>query len=238
MHPKFTITGQQQVKYGGLSSSDMQKIHNLLAVGGAIVVPSDTCYGIAVEANNVLVKDTIKKILPERRMMPLTLSVADVIEAQKVIQFDNLTANLFELFTPGPITVVNLGKDESMRAYARDVLDSHDGTIGLRIPASAIEREVSNLVKHPITTTAVRDENDNTFRDFEKVRNYVNDKMTKAGISDWAIIQHVQPFSSKESTVVKVNSEKKSYDILRNGSIEPHLIEQVYNRLSNWTYRP
>ena len=195
----------------------IKKAVRVLAEGGLIIYPTETCYGVGVDATN---PDAVKKLLaykdrPEGKA--ISVAVADEAMAREYVDVNETAQNLYENFLPGPITVIS----ESKHKIAPGI-EAEDGSLGIRIPNYPFTLELIKQFGKPITATsanlsgrktpyAIKDILDNTS---EKNRKLI-DLVIDAGE-----LPHNPP-----STVVdtRLNDER----ILREGSI------RFQNRISN-----
>jgi tRNA threonylcarbamoyl adenosine modification protein (Sua5/YciO/YrdC/YwlC family) len=108
-----------------------------LAAGDAVVIPTDTVYGLAVLPGGEDLLATLKDRPPE---MPIAVLVADVA----AVPLPPVAAALAETFWPGPVTLVVLdpGKDGA--------------TVGLRCPDHEFARALARSVGPLPTTSANR----------------------------------------------------------------------------------
>ncbi|MGE0501598.1 MAG: L-threonylcarbamoyladenylate synthase [Rhizobiaceae bacterium] len=103
----------------------------LLRAGEAVVVPTETVYGLAGDATSGEAVARIFEIKGRPRFNPLIVHVADTAMAERIGRFDPVSRALAERFWPGPLTlVVPLVPQASVHALATVGLD----TVALRMP--------------------------------------------------------------------------------------------------------
>ncbi|MBI4049527.1 MAG: Sua5/YciO/YrdC/YwlC family protein [Candidatus Doudnabacteria bacterium] len=79
----------------------------VLKRGGIVVYPTDTSYGLAVDALNVeAVKKLYKVKQRDFRNSPIHITVSSLAQAKKSVQFNRQAEKLFRKFLPGPLTLV------------------------------------------------------------------------------------------------------------------------------------
>lgn len=119
----------------------------LLKQGEAIVLPTETVYGLAADASNESALKKVYQIKNRPSFNPLISHYADIEEIKKDVNLDSRAIKIFEHFSPGPITVV-LNKTTNSRI-------SHLATAGLktaavRIPNKKITLEILKKFAGPI----------------------------------------------------------------------------------------
>jgi L-threonylcarbamoyladenylate synthase len=125
------------------------KAVEILGNGGIVIYPTETLYGIGVDATN---PEAVKK-LSEYKNRPLgkpySIAVTDLTMAEEYAELNATARNLYKEFLPGPLTIISKGKHKVALG-----IESEEGTVGIRIPDYKL---VSNIVKKlgkPITSTS------------------------------------------------------------------------------------
>ena len=200
-----------------------------------ILLPSDTCYSLAAIPARIGVYESINEIL-NRGKMPMSLAFPNFHAVETYVEVNITIANLLEKFTPGAITVIchaTSNISTNFGSFVKDIVNSTDGTIGVRIPDSLIEREIAGCTRYPITTVAVRDESGEIIQHFDQAREIVQSGMKKVGLSNWAAVEG-KNFLPQHSTVVRVNYSTNQISVLRNGEISEEDIRSIRNRMPQW----
>lgn len=122
-----------------------------LRSGKAVVYPTDTVYGLAVDASNA---KAVRKMMQikERKKQPVHVIVSSLAMAKKYALFDKTAEKIFKKFLPGPLTLIlklRIKNRESWRA-----LSGGTGTIGIRVPDNEVSLELVKKLKKPITTSS------------------------------------------------------------------------------------
>lgn len=130
------------------TKQDLEQAVEVLKEGGMIVYPTDTVYGLAVDAFNV---EAIGKlfVLKKRAQKPLPIIVPSIEEAKKV---SNITAGhekVVNKYWPGAITFVFEKKEIVPNALTLGLQ-----TVGIRIPNSPVSILLAKLLGRPITSTS------------------------------------------------------------------------------------
>lgn len=239
MEPRFIVELVDRTQGNGLSTSHLQQIKSILLKRGMVLLPSDTCYSLAAIPANKEIYQLINSIL-ERGEEPMSLAFNNFHSVEHFVEMNVVVANLLELFTPGPITVVSKAissnyENRNIAGIVKEIKISTDGYIGVRIPDSNIEREVSACTFYPITTVAVRDKEGKIVQGLKQAIEIVSKGMKKNNFPNWAAIEG-DNFFSQHSTVIRVNYSTNQCSILREGKITADQIKDIENRYPHWAY--
>jgi L-threonylcarbamoyladenylate synthase len=120
-----------------------------LEKGGIVVYPTETCYGIGVDATNQAAVDKLLEYKVRREGKPLSIAVPDKTMAREFVELNEIAENLYDNYLPGPIAVVSRGLGKVAHG-----VESEFGTLGVRIPAYALIREIVTAFGRPITATS------------------------------------------------------------------------------------
>lgn len=223
--PEFVVRRDEREEDGSLSARHLAAVEDLLMNRGYVLLPSDTAYSIAARLMSDRTRNDINLVLGRDRLEPLSQAFADAAAVERMIGDNEMAARLFAALTPGPITVV-CADDRLPDAYAKRAMASQNGTIGLRVTDSEVERAVAALTGFPVTTVAVRDPDSNTaVRDFDRAMAIVGPGMADIG-ARWAAIEG-DIRHTETSTVVEVMDGGRSWQILRPGAIPVEDIRDV-----------
>lgn len=119
-------------------SCNIQEAIDVMARGGAVIYPTDTVFGLGV---NALDQNAVKRLyLIKNRPLnrPVPIIVADIKMAKELAYINNRTEKILEAVWPGAVTVILRKKG--------------NGTIGLRIPNHPVPIQLAQ--KFPITGTS------------------------------------------------------------------------------------
>lgn len=127
----------------------VQKALSVIGRGGAVVYPTDTVYGLGVDALRDSSIERLFKIKKRPETKPVPVMVKDIEMARKLAFVDKKTEKILEAVWPGPVTVV-LGKRQIVPA----VLTGGKKTIGLRIPDFWLTKAIMGEAETPLTATS------------------------------------------------------------------------------------
>ena len=121
----------------------------VLSHDGLIVYPTDTLYGLGADAFSI---EAIEKVYDAKKRdlsKPISIAVSDFEMLAAVSKVDPFMEEFIEKFLPGPVTVVVPAKK-----IIPGILTGGTGTIGIRIPAHGVARQVIEKFDAPITATS------------------------------------------------------------------------------------
>jgi L-threonylcarbamoyladenylate synthase len=127
----------------------VQKAIKVLSKGGMIIYPTETCYGIGVDATN---QKALKKLLNYKKFRgskPISVAVANKKMASKYVEINEMGENIYKNYLPGPITVVSMSK-----GILQPPVVSQQGTVGVRMPDYPLMLDLIKEYGKPITATS------------------------------------------------------------------------------------
>ena len=186
----------------------------LLRQGRLIALPTETVYGLAVDASNGDAVANLYAAKGRPSFNPLIIHVPDLEAAKAVGQFDEMAENLAAAFWPGPLTIVlPLQKTATIHPLALAGLD----TVALRLPAHETARAVLKEAGCPVAAPSANPSGKLSPTTAEHVYEGLGEKL--------ALILDDGPTSvGLESTIV-VTGEAPA--ILRPGGVAREAIEEV-----------
>lgn len=187
-----------------------------LKQGSVVAYPTDTSYGLAVDATNA---SAVKKLYQTKGRdfnKPSSVVTPSIKEAKKFVNWNNAAEVLVKKFWPGALTVA-LEIREKVRGMKR--ITSKDGYLSLRMPDSKIALDLSASLKNPITATSANlSDMPDCYSAEDIIRQFKNQKLKPDIIINFGKLKKQKP-----STVVKVINEHK-IEIVRVGPITENAI--------------
>lgn len=121
----------------------------VLNKGGLIIYPTETAYGVGVDATN---SAAVSKLLeykkrPEGKAISIGCFSKDM--AEKYVEVNETAANIYQNFLPGPVTVISKSK-----GLVDKRLESENNTLGIRIPDAEPILTIIKEFGKPVTTTS------------------------------------------------------------------------------------
>ncbi len=126
----------------------------VLAEGGIIAYPTDTCYGIGCDLFNKKAIEKIYQLKKRPLVKPFSFICADLKNISEYAKVSNFAYKTMRRLLPGPYTFIL----EGSRLVPKIMLTRRK-TAGIRVPDNAICLGLVNLLGHPIiSTSASRDD--------------------------------------------------------------------------------
>ena len=186
----------------------------VIKMGGIVIAPTDTVYGIIADALNEKAVEKIYEIKKRKKTNPLSILVSNKDMLKKVVKKVSLEEEkIIDKFFPGAITLI-FEKNEQIP----DIVTSGLDTVGIRMPNDEILLNVIELLGSPIVATSLnlsgeesKTNLDNISQEILNNVDYVIDNgNTKIGVA---------------STVAKIDGKK--IEILREGTITKNMMQEV-----------
>ncbi|HDI52822.1 MAG TPA: threonylcarbamoyl-AMP synthase [Candidatus Bathyarchaeota archaeon] len=130
------------------SEENIRRAAVIIRLGGVVIYPTDTVYGLGCDPANV---DATRRIceIKGRADKPLPLACSDVEAAKRIVKFNPIAEKLAERFWPGPLTMVLPAKVDY------PIWVTHGArTLGVRVPGHPVARKLAKLSGGVIVTTS------------------------------------------------------------------------------------
>ncbi|MCK1188828.1 L-threonylcarbamoyladenylate synthase [Streptococcus uberis] len=194
----------------------MEEFEEILHNGGALVLPTETVYGIFTKALDETAVNHVYQLKKRPRDKAMNLNVADY---QTILEFSkeqpSYLKDLFEAFLPGPLTII-LKANDKVPAW----INSGKSTVGFRLP------------NHPLTADLIK----KTGPLIGPSANISGNESGKEYASIMAAFDHEvagyeddQAITGQDSTIVDLSGEKAK--ILRQGALTADELKQVVPQL-------
>lgn len=121
----------------------------ILNNGGLVVYPTETCYGIAVDATNEKALNKLLAYKTFRGSKPISIAVSNKDMAERYVLINEMADNIYKNYLPGPITVVSVSK-----GLLKPPVVSKQGSTGIRIPDYKFTLKLIEKFGRPITATS------------------------------------------------------------------------------------
>ena len=189
----------------------------ILAGGGAVVIPTETQYGLALRADGADAAERLGRIKKRRRAQTAALFVKNIPMAERFCKFGPAARRLAETFLPGPLTLVLPGRPG--QTAVSPAFCSPDG-FGIRISSSPVVAALMDKVDFAVTATSANISGRMTPPTIEEIVRDLGDAV--ALFIDGGPCRGVIP-----STVVKATDE---VSVLRPGLISEREIMAVLGK--------
>jgi L-threonylcarbamoyladenylate synthase len=125
---------------------NLERAAALLREGKLVAFPTETVYGLGANALDPTAVRRIYEAKGRPSTSPLIVHVASIDAARELVtEWPQSAQHLAERFWPGPLTLV-LPK----RAIVPDIVTAGLPSVGIRIPANPVARELLELARIPI----------------------------------------------------------------------------------------
>lgn len=189
-----------------ISDESVLLASQILLEGGVVVIPTDTVYGISVDARN---KEAVKKIsLVKTSSLSKAhlVLVSDTIMLEQFAYMTDLAWKLLNNFTNKPLTLILRPRGSQLSA-----VQSMTGTVGFRIPQFDFCRKLLDAFKAPLVSTSAN-------RSGDVCCYNVSNVVKQVGIEHISLIVDGGELSSSgPSTVVDATGDKAV--IVRRGAV-------------------
>lgn len=194
----------------------IEEFEEILNNGGALVLPTETVYGIFAKALDETAVNHVYQLKKRPRDKAMNLNVADY---QTILEFSkeqpSYLKDLFEAFLPGPLTII-LKANNKVPAW----INSGKSTVGFRLP------------NHPLTADLIK----KTGPLIGPSANISGNESGKEYASIMAAFDHEvagyeddQAITGQDSTIVDLSGEKAK--ILRQGALTADELKKVVPQL-------
>jgi len=188
-------------------SPNLQIIKKAVAIlkkGGVVAFPTDTVYGIGVNALNKKAVEKIYQIKKRDKNKPLIILIGRKSDARKISHFNATAQKCGVAFWPGPLTLVLPAKKDIPKYL------TSNGKIGVRMPNNKIFLSLARACKFSLATTSANLSDGKNPTSAQEVKNNIGNKID-------LIINGGRTKSSIASTVLDLAA--KNPKILRQGKI-------------------
>ncbi len=141
---KFNLRGD----YSDLDGRIIEAAARIIKRGGSIVFPTDTVYGLGVNALKPHSVERLFKIKKRPESKPVPIMIKDIEMAKQLAYVDKKTEKALNEVWPGQVTVI-LEK----KPVVPDVLTAGRKTVGLRIPNHYFTQYLMENLDAPVTIT-------------------------------------------------------------------------------------
>ena len=132
----------------------IKQVCRVLRLGGIIVYPTDTTYGLGCNIHDTRALEKIYQIKQQKRGKPFSFICSGIADIGNYAYVSNTAFKIIKRILPGPFTIIL----EAARNVPK-ILQTKQKTVGIRIPDNPIALEIVRELGHPIiSTTLVSDD--------------------------------------------------------------------------------
>jgi L-threonylcarbamoyladenylate synthase len=131
-----------------------QFVHAVMAAlikGKVVAYPTDTSYGLAVDATNRAAIKKLYRIKERQQDKPIHVVVPSISYAKSIGRWDKAAEQIVKKFWPGPVTLV---LELKAKGAGLKLLSAGTKTLGLRMPKNNIALDLARELGKPITATS------------------------------------------------------------------------------------
>jgi L-threonylcarbamoyladenylate synthase len=121
----------------------------VLAGGGVVAYPTDTLYGLAVDAAQPAAVERLFQVKGRDAGVAIPLIAADLAQAEAAGVLTARERRLAAAFWPGPLSLV-VPAQAAIAAGVR----AADGTVAIRVPGHEVARALASVLGRAITATS------------------------------------------------------------------------------------
>jgi L-threonylcarbamoyladenylate synthase len=190
------------------SESAVVQAVKILKNGGLIAYPTDTVYGLGVDATSDEAAERLYSIKEREKDKPIHVVVSGVNMAKNYVSVNNDAQKIISHFLPGPLTIVLKNKG----LVSKEITGEND-TLGIRIPKSDFILSVVKEFGKPVTTTSANKAGGKAPHSVEEIKESFGEDFEKIDL----IIDAGQLKNTPPSTLVDLSNEEVK--VLREGPI-------------------
>jgi L-threonylcarbamoyladenylate synthase len=131
-----------------LNEESLKEAVNILNRGGVVVYPTETIYGLGVDAANKKAVEKIFTIKERERGKPISIAVSSIEEAKKYCEWNENTEKIARRFLPGPLTIILKRKNSLVKEL------NPDEKVRIRIPDHLFVLKLLEEFGKPMTATS------------------------------------------------------------------------------------
>ena len=182
----------------------MDKIEKTLAAGGAVVLPTETVYGLFAQALNEEAVERVYELKRRPRDKALNLNVASLEEIYAFSKNQpTYLDQLYQAFLPGPLTII-LQANDQVPTWINSGMD----TVGFRIPKHSVTLDLIRKYG-PLIGPSANLSGKASGTSFQQIMMDFQEQVS--GVEDDAAL------TGQDSTILDLSGEKAH--ILRQGAI-------------------
>ena len=142
---------------------DVKLASQIILNGGIIIYPTDTLYGLGVDATNTDAINSLNNLKNKKKIYSIILNSKKEIMKYAYIP-KGQEKNIHSIF-PGPFTAILKNKNSDLSS----LVNLNSNTIGIRIPKSNFIKDVVKFCKKPIITTSVNSHGEKSIQDISEI---------------------------------------------------------------------
>ena len=134
----------------------VKKVVEVLRLGGLVIYPTDTVYGLGCDITNTKALERIAKIkgikLDKANFSFVCSDLSNISDYVK--QIDTSTFKMLKRALPGPYTFILPGNNNLPKEFKKKT------TVGIRVPDNNIAIAIVRMLGNPIVSTSIHDQDE------------------------------------------------------------------------------
>lgn len=182
---------------------------NHLKNGDIVCFPTDTIYGLAVDATNEKAVEKLYNFKNRPKNKPFSIFLRDINIAKKLFVFNNLSTNIANKYFPGQLTMILKTKDQTKKILAKNINNGINDFVGFRIVDSYFVRNLFAKYDGILAVSSANKSNEEPCLSVSQIKNNL------LGID---LLIAGKKASGVASTIIKIDEDNLS--IVRIGNIK------------------
>lgn len=196
----------------------MERFKAIIEEGGALVLPTETVYGLFAKALDEEAVNQVYALKKRPRDKAMNLNVADY---QSILDYSkdqpSYLKDLFDAFLPGPLTII-LKANDQVPAW----INSGKDTVGFRLPNHPITAQLIRLTG-PLIGPSANISGNESGRNYRAIMDAFGQQVT--GFED------DQALTGQDSTIIDLSGPKAK--VLRQGAIT---VADIQNKVAGISF--
>lgn len=201
------------------ANSAISLAKSYLEKDGLIIYPTDTAYGIGVNAFQKRAIEKLYEVKKRSRVKPTHVVIRDWQMIKDITYVNGFAKKLYDAFLPGPLSMILTKKNR-----VPGLLTANLQTLGVRLPDCAFTKKLSGMLNFPYTTPSANRQGEKTPYSIAEVSKVLD--VQKVDL----IIDAGQLRKKDPSTIVDLTG--KRLKTLRHGPIEDKEIKKAIQSYS------
>lgn len=157
----------------GHPDAAFSRCREVLLQGGVVAYPTDTFYGLGVDPSNIRAVERLFEIKGRGFDQPILLLIKDRAAVKKwAAEVSPEAEQLMSRYWPGPLTLVFKAGESVLPR-----LTGNSGTIGLRVPGSALTRQLLAFLDQALTGTSANISGKPSSRSAQEVQSALGERI-------------------------------------------------------------
>jgi len=182
---------------------------NFLNAGKVIAIPTDTVYGLAVDATNFQAVNRLYELKKRTTTKPIAIFLKNKMQINKIFADNNLLKEISEKYLPGKLTIVSKLKDNPQINLANNLNLMDKNFLGFRIVESFFVKNLFEQYDSPLAVSSANLSGQKVAISAEEIVD---------SLDDIDLVVSGKILDNQASTVIKIHGD--NYSIIRQGQVK------------------